>query len=120
MRSATLLVVAVFVFAALTCGQTFFGSVVGTVTDQSGSAMPQATIVLTNINTADRRTAQTDESGSYQFINIPPGQYRVDVEKTGFRRFVREPITVEVQSSVRIDVPMQVGDVNQTVEVQAQ
>ena len=62
----------------------------------------------------------TDTSGNYQFVNLVPGQYKVEVEKPGFRRFARDPITVEVQSSVRIDIPMQVGDVSQTVEVTAQ
>jgi hypothetical protein len=115
-----LLPLACILAAAPSFGQTFFGSVVGTVTDQTGSAVPQANVTLINLGTADRRTAQADENGGYQFVNITPGQYRVEVEKSGFRRFVREPITVEVQSAVRIDVPMQVGDVSQVVEVQAQ
>jgi hypothetical protein len=99
--------------------QTFYGSVVGTVTDSSGGAMADAKISLVNVGTSDRRVAQTDGSGNYQFVNIPPGQYRVEVEKSGFRRFIRENITVEVQSAVRIDVGMQVGDVSQTIEVTA-
>jgi hypothetical protein len=101
-------------------GQAIYGSVIGSVTDQTGSAMPAANVTLINLGTSERRTAETDSTGNYQFVNITPGQYRVEVEKTGFRRFTREPITVEVQSAVRIDVPMQVGDVNQVVEVTAQ
>jgi hypothetical protein len=115
----TLCVVWLFV-AASAFGQTFYGSIVGTVTDASGSAVPQTNVVLINLGTADRRVMQTDTTGNYQFVNLVPGQYRVEVEKTGFRRFAREPITVEVQSAVRIDVPMQVGDVSQTVEITAQ
>ena len=82
--------------------------------------MPQANVTLINSGTGDRRVFQTDNSGSYQFVNLTPGQYRVEVEKTGFRRFVRDNVTVEVQSAVRIDVNMQIGDVNQIVEVTAQ
>jgi hypothetical protein len=111
---------ALFFVAAIAASQTFYGSVVGTVTDQSGSAVSGATVTLIDIARADRRGAQTDDTGSYQFLNLVPGQYRVEIEKAGFRRFIREPITVEVQSAVRIDVPMQVGEVTQTVEVQAQ
>src|SRR3954452_16973925 len=92
--------------AASTFSQTFYGSIVGTVTDPTGSAVPQANVACTNLGTAERRAAQTDVAGSYQFVNLAPGQYRVEIEKTGFRRFAREPITVEVQSAVRIDVPM--------------
>lgn len=101
-------------------GQTFYGSVVGNVTDVTGSAVPQGNVTLINLGTADRRTMMTDESGTYQFVNLVPGQYRVEVEMIGFRRFSREPITVEVQSAVRIDVALQLGDVNQTLEVTEQ
>src|SRR6266852_6005047 len=106
--------------AAMSFGQTFYGSIVGTVSDVSGGGVPQANVTLTNLGTAERRAVQTDTSGNYQFVNLVPGNYKVEVEKTGFRRFAREPITVEVQSAVRIDVTMQVGEVSQTVEVNAQ
>src|SRR5438445_7699307 len=108
------------VAAALSFGQTFYGSIVGSVTDASSGAVQQANVTLTNLGTAERRTMQTDSSGNYQFVNLVPGQYKVEVEKTGFRRFARDPIVVEVQSTVRIDVTMQVGDVNQVVEVTSQ
>src|SRR5262245_36626384 len=112
--------VCLLAIAAGMSAQTFYGSIVGNVVDASGSAIPQAQVILINLGTADRRTAITDDTGNYQFVNLVPGQYRVEVEHTGFRRFVRDPITVEVQSAVRIDVAMQVGDVTQTVEVSAQ
>lgn len=108
------------IIAASAIGQTFYGSIVGTVTDPSGSAVPQANIALSNLGTAERRVIQTDLAGNYQFVNVVPGQYRIEVERAGFRHFTREPITVEVQSAVRIDVSMLVGDVSQTVEVTAQ
>ncbi len=100
--------------------QTFYGSILGVVTDATGGAVPQASVTLTNLGTGERRNLATDGAGNYQFVNLVPGQYRVEVEKTGFRRFTREPIVVEVQNTVRIDVTMQVGDVNQVVEVTSQ
>ena len=100
--------------------QTFYGSVVGSVTDATSAAVPQAGVTLTNLGTGERRAMPTDGVGNYQFVNLVPGQYKVEVEKAGFRRFAREPITVEVQSAVRIDVAMQVGDVSQTIEVSVQ
>ena len=106
--------------AAVALGQTFYGTVVGTVSDSSGSAMPQANVVLINAGRGDRRTSQTDADGNYQFVNLAPGQYRVEIEKTGFRRLVRENVLVEVQSTARIDAVMQVGDVSQVLEVTAQ
>ncbi len=100
--------------------QTFFGSVVGTVNDATGAAVPQSSVTLINTGTADRRTSQTDQSGAYQFVNLTPGQYRVEIEKQGFRKFVRDNVLVEVQSTLRIDVAMQVGEVSQILEVSGQ
>jgi hypothetical protein len=99
--------------------QSVAGSIVGTVTDASNAVVAGATVTLTNLGTNDTRTAQSDATGSYQFVNLLPGNYRVAVEQTGFKRFARQPITVEVQSVVRIDVPMQIGDAAQTIEVVA-
>src|SRR5260370_5943475 len=106
--------------AAASFGQTFYGSIVGSVRDASSGAVTQANVTLINLGTAERRSAPTDSSGNYQFVNLVPGQYKLEVEKAGFRRFSRDSITVEVQSAVRIDVTMQVGDVTQLVEVMAQ
>jgi len=106
--------------AAAASGQTFFGSIVGSVTDPTGSAVPQASVSLINQGTSDKRIALSDSSGNYQFLNLVPGQYKIEIEKTGFRRILRDGVTVEVQSAVRIDATLQVGDVSQTVEVTAQ
>jgi hypothetical protein len=97
--------------------QTFYGAIVGTVADNSGAVVSGANVTLTNIATDEKRTAPTDGSGDYRFVNLAPGNYRVDVEKSGFKHFRRDPITVDVQSTVRIDAALQVGDVKQTVEV---
>jgi hypothetical protein len=120
MRLAVLVALICLLSGVSASGQTFYGSVVGTVSDSSGSAVPQANVTLINMGTQERRNVAADESGNYQFVNLNPGQYRVEIEKIGFRKFVREPITVEVQSAVRIDVSMQLGDVNQVIEVTAQ
>ena len=100
--------------------QTFYGSIVGTVTDPTGAPIPSAPVILTNTGTAERRARDTDNDGNYQFVNLVPGRYRVDIEKAGFKHLTRDEVVVEVQAAVRIDVAMQVGDVSQTVEVQAQ
>ena len=70
--------------AVTSFGQTFYGSVVGAVTDATGSAVPQANVTLINLGTADRRSAQTDDGGTYQFVNLVPGQYRVEIKKVDF------------------------------------
>jgi hypothetical protein len=100
--------------------QTTFGTIVGTVVDASGASVPGALATLTNLATQERRTTESDTDGHYQFSNLNPGNYRVDVEKTGFKHLTRDLIEVQVQATVRADAAMQVGDVGQTVEVSAQ
>jgi len=100
--------------------QSFYGSLLGTVTDSSGAQIGQASVVLINSGTGDRRTGQTDAIGNYTFVNLTPGQYRVEIEKAGFRRLIRDNIVIEVQSAVRIDAAMQVGEVSQVIEVTGQ
>src|SRR5439155_22415799 len=89
-------------------GQTFYGSIVGTVNDASSAAMQGATVALTNIGTGERRTVTTGTDGSYRFVNLVPGNYKVEVEQTGFKRYTRDQIAVNVEAVVRIDVAMQV------------
>ncbi len=106
--------------AAVVYGQTFYGSVLGTVTDSSAAVVQGATVTLVNTGTSERRVAETDLQGGYRFVNLLPGSYRVEVEKPGFRKLVRDQIVVEVQAAVRIDVSLQVGEINQVIEVTGQ
>ncbi|MGH9694336.1 MAG: carboxypeptidase regulatory-like domain-containing protein, partial [Bryobacteraceae bacterium] len=81
--------------------------------------MNDAVVTLINTGTAERHQGRTGTDGGYQFLNLVPGLYRVDVEQKGFKRATRERIEVTVASAVRADISMQLGDVTQTVEVQA-
>src|SRR4051812_675598 len=100
-------------------GQAFYGSIVGTVTDQSGAALRGATITLTNIGTGERRQVQSGNGGDYQFLNLVPGKYRVEVEQSGFKKATSENVEVTVSGTARADVTMQIGDVTQNIEVTA-
>src|SRR6185312_13014146 len=100
--------------------QTTFGSIVGNVIDASGSAVPNTDVTLTNLGTNEKRTGTTNGDGLYQFVNLPPGQYSVGIEKPGFKRIVRSPVTVQTQTTIKIDLALEIGDVSQTVEVTAQ
>src|SRR5438874_9878712 len=98
-------------------GQSFFGSIVGTTIDASGASVPGAAVTLTNTGTGEAKTAATDQAGNYQFLNLVPGAYKVDVEKTGFKRVTKAGIQVTVQSAVRADVTMEIGAIDQSVEI---
>jgi hypothetical protein len=97
--------------------QTVYGSIVGTVTDASGGAVPAAKVTLTNNGTNLRRAAAADATGNYQFLNLLPGEYRVDVEQQGFKHFVRPQVVIQVQAAARIDAQLEVGDTSQTIQV---
>lgn len=116
---AAFFLIALAVFSGSLFAQTTFGSVTGVVTDATAAPTPGAQVTLTNLDTAEKRVMTTGNEGIYQFVNLTPGRYRLDIEKTGFKRVTREPVVVEVQSTVRIDISLQVGEVTETVEVAA-
>jgi hypothetical protein len=114
-----------FCLAAMLLGsplsaQTTFGSISGTVTDASGSAVGGAQITLTSAATSAKQTFTTGADGLYSFVNLSPGEYTLEVEKSGFKHVKREAVVVQVQQAVRIDVAMDLGAVSQTVEVTAE
>ncbi len=101
----------------LSPAQTFYGSVLGTVTDSSGATITGAKVTVTNSATSERHESVSGTDGGYRFVNLIPGAYHIDVEQTGFKRYSRDGIGVAVDASVRIDVAMQLGDISQQVEV---
>jgi hypothetical protein len=97
--------------------QSTYGSLTGTVTDSSGAAISDATATLTNTATEEKQTQSTGETGLYSFVNLSPGDYRLVVEKNGFKRVDRSSVVVQVQQTSRIDFTLTVGQVNETVTV---
>jgi hypothetical protein len=100
--------------------QSTYGSITGSVTDTSGAIVTDAKVTMTNLGTAEKRTQSSGSDGLFTFVNLFAGQYRIDVEKQGFKHFVRLGITVDVQQSTHIDAALQVGEVSQVVEVTSQ
>jgi len=115
----TTALVAIPVLTLALYSQSFYGSLLGTIVDQTGATLRGATVTLTNTGTGEKRQVQSGATGEYQFQNLVPGNYKVEVEQTGFKKIAREPVEVNVSGAVRVDFSMQLGDVNQTVEVSA-
>src|SRR3954454_2317750 len=65
--------------------QTISSTLLGTVTDPSGTVVPKASVIVTNENTGDQRTATTDQTGNFSFASLLPGSYAIKVEATGFK-----------------------------------
>ena len=94
------------------------GSVAGTVTDQKGAAVPNASVELLNAGTNEIRTQTTNDTGYYTFVSVPPGSYKVTIKKDGFRSATMG-LDVQVGKSLTADVRLEIGTVSQTVEVTA-
>ncbi len=94
-------------------------SIVGTVTDQTGSSVPSAKITVTSVETGFVRSTTTNNTGSYSAPGLPIGHYKVRVEAAGFKAYEQTGITLNVDATVRVDVPLQVGNVSESVTVEA-
>src|SRR5579862_2182712 len=104
-------------FAAMAFGQMVNGTIVGTVTDNSGAVIAGAKITLTEVNTKINHTGTTNASGDYSFPDLPPGTYDVRAEMAGFKKEVKTGTVLEANNTPRVDLKLQTGDVNQTIEV---
>jgi Carboxypeptidase regulatory-like domain/TonB dependent receptor-like, beta-barrel len=98
-------------------GQVATGSILGTVTDSSGGAVPGAQVTATNLDTQYSRSATTDQSGQYSLPLMPVGKYKVDVALDGFKTLSRTGILLEVGRNARIDVAIEPGTVAETISV---
>jgi len=97
--------------------QTTTASVNGTVTDSSGAVAPNVKVTATNVGTNVAYSANTNDSGVYNLLFLPVGQYSVSTEKQGFKKTVLGPFTLEVNQIARVDIALQVGETTQSVEI---
>ncbi|MCL4783322.1 MAG: carboxypeptidase regulatory-like domain-containing protein [Bryobacterales bacterium] len=96
------------------------GTIVGTVTDQSGTAIPGATVEVTNKAQGAKQVFRSNESGLYQAPYLIPGDYEVAATFTGFKRAVRPNVTVSVGDRVSIDMVLEIGATDQSITVTAE
>ena len=117
MRYAALLL-SVFLTLPATA-QEITGTITGTVTDQSGAAIPGLTVTVRNLGTNAAQTVVTDPNGVYVATLLPPGRYEVVLELAGFKRFVRSNLELSVNDRLGVNIVLQPGDVSETVTVTA-
>jgi len=94
-------------------------SLTGTVTDPSGAVMPGVKVTITDTLTGVARTLETNASGAYLAPELVAGTYDVKAEMPGFKTYSRTGIVLNVNDIVRVDIPMQVGQITQNIEVSA-
>ena len=100
-------------------GQVLYGSLVGTVTDQSGAVVPDAAVTVKNTNTGLTLQATTDASGFYAIRNVTEGTYDLTVNKSGFRPYTETGVGVSINNVTRINPRLEVGAVAQAITVEA-
>jgi len=93
--------------------------IAGTVKDQTGAVLPGVEVTVTQIETGTTRSAVTNETGSYVLSSLPIGPYRLEATLPGFRTYAQTGIVLQVNSSPVVNPVLEVGQVSEQVEVQA-
>src|SRR5215472_1143576 len=94
-------------------------SLTGRITDPSKAVIADAKIAAINAGTSFRYESTTNSSGEYYMPNLPPGPYRLEVEKTGFKKLIKPRVILHVQDALAIDFEMAVGDITESITAQA-
>src|SRR5690349_2786727 len=108
--------IALFAFLPV-LAQTNRGGIAGTITDQTQSVVPNATI--TNVGTNEVRTAKTAGNGTYGVANLEPVTYQVKVEAAGFKTAILEDVKVDTAATASVNITLQTGTVDTKVTVEA-
>ena len=105
--------------AGVTFAQSTSSSIIGTVTDESGAAIPGASVAVTNVGTQEERTVETNERGDYAVTALDIGLYEVAATMEGFSRAVATDVRLEVDLVRRQNLTLQIGAVTEQITVQA-
>ncbi|PYV05443.1 MAG: hypothetical protein DMG26_05280 [Acidobacteria bacterium] len=121
LRAGTFAAALVFLLSSLrpANAQVLYGSLVGNVRDPSGAAVPGATVTATQQETDQTRSATTDQAGEYSLTTLAAGTYVVKISAQGFKTSSQTGVHVAINSTTRVDATLELGAVNQSVEVSA-
>jgi hypothetical protein len=98
-------------------GQSYYGSLRGTVLDPRDASIAASKVTLTNEGSGEVRTAVASSSGEFVFSEVVPATYSVSAEAPGFKRFERKGVIVGTQQQVSLDLKLEVGQVSESVQV---
>ena len=111
---------ALLAMPTLAIAQAVTGTLLGNVTDSSGAAVPGATVTAIETQTNINRTAVSNETGHYIFSSLKNGTYTVEAEVQGFRKVIRQNVRVDVNTTMRVDLTLELGQVTEAVTVSAE
>src|SRR5690242_6774622 len=107
---ASLLISAVLIFA-----QSDLSTITGTIKDPSGSAVPNAKLLVRNEATGAERTTSSSEAGTFSVTNLPSGMYTVTVEAQGFKKYSSSGNKLDANLPLAVDVTLDVGTITESV-----
>jgi hypothetical protein len=119
MRMRGAFIIGLLLFASIAFGQSERGTITGAISDPSNAVIPGASVVATNTETAARYETISTETGNYTLSQLPSGLYQLSVELPGFKKYVRQGLTVQAAQIMRIDVALEVGNSTEEVTVEA-
>ena len=93
------------------------GTVTGVVKDEKGGLVPGASVKIVNLGTNAERTSTTTSDGVYEITQLVPGNYRLEIQATGFSKYVQEPVVVNVLQRTTANADLKVGGIGETVTV---
>jgi Carboxypeptidase regulatory-like domain/TonB dependent receptor len=112
-----MLLIAVSVARPLAQSQAINGTIEGTITDQSGAAIPGVSVTVSNIDTGDTRVVISNDAGVYRAPLLPLGRYRVTAELQGFKKFEQQGLTLSAGQTAVINISLSVGNMSEAVTV---
>lgn len=95
-------------------------SVSGIITDSSGAVVPGVTVAAIGKSTGERTVVTTNDGGFYVINALPIGEYVVEAEKTGFKKFARQGLTLTSAATIPLDIQLEIGEVGETVTITAE
>src|SRR5207248_301071 len=98
----------------------FKAGIQGTIKDTAGALVPQAKVTLTNTETSRTQETTASDEGFYRLSGLPPGKYKLSVEKSGYKQKVFDDVVVSAEAVQGLDIELEPGDVSATVTVSQQ
>jgi hypothetical protein len=120
MRFVLLVLTGLFLVAAAVFAQSASGTITGVVTDPAGAVIAGAAVQGKNVETGVVYPGVTTATGRYTLLQVPPGNYEVTVSVQGFKKYVRQALTVQAAQTLPVDITLEVGAVTESITVNAE
>jgi len=119
MRVRAVLLLFLSSFSPVLRAQSTNASITGRVTDPSKALIVGAKVAAISAGTNFRYETATNGSGEYYLTNLPPGDYRIEIEKTGFKKLIKPDVTLHVQDSIELNFELTLGSTSESITVEA-